>query len=129
MGMLNVSTQMGFENPNLLRNTARDILQKSGISQEKTVETIKQTVFATNEQILPAQESVLKASTQITLNNSLKETLKYLRAHANDKRKEPKFGELWQVLGTTNEDSEKNPYKGELVDFEISKDAINIFAA
>ena len=70
------------------------------------------------------------ASTQISINNSLKETLKYLKNHANKKSvKAPVLGELWNIFSSNNEASEKNPYKGELYDFEIDKNAKNIFAA
>ena len=69
--------------------------------------------------------SVIKASAQVTLNNSLKETLNYLKAHANDKRKkEYILGDLWQNL-SENEDT----YQGELVDFVIDTSLKNIFAA
>ncbi len=127
--MLNVSTSMGFEKYDILRSTAKNILKNNGASTEKAAEVLKQTLLGETENAIQAQSSVLKASTQITLNNSLKETLKYLKAHANDKRKEPKFGELWEILGTTNDSSEKNPYNDELVNFEISKGIVNIFAA
>ena len=63
-------------------------------------------------------------------NNSLKETLKYLKNQANKKSaKAPVLGELWNIFSSNNGASEKNPYKGELYDFEIDKNAKNIFAA
>ena len=127
--MLNVSTQMGFENRELLKNTARTILQSGSGASEKAASAITESIFSGTESNVLPQSLVLRASTQITLSNSLKETLKYLQAHANDKRKAPVFGELLQVTNVTNDESQENPYKGELLDFEISKDAKNIFAA
>ena len=53
-----------------------------------------------------------------------------MKNHANKKSvKAPVLGELWNIFSSNNEASEKNPYKGELYDFEIDKNAKNIFAA
>ena len=133
---LNVSASLAYnlDNGEILRNTARNILNKSGASAETTQQIIEKTLFNNDAVLREAytnpQMSVLKASTQITLNESLKETLKYLKEHANKKVvKEPVLGELWNIFTANNEASEKNPYKGELYDFEIDKNAKNIFAA
>lgn len=133
---LNVSASLAYnlDNGEILRNTARNILNKSGASTETTQQIIEKTLFNNDAVLREAytnpQMSVLKASTQITLNESLKETLKYLKEHANKKVvKEPVLGELWNIFTANNEASEKNPYKGELYDFEIDKNAKNIFAA
>ena len=133
---LNVSASMAYnlDNGEILRNAAKNILNKGGASEEVTRNIIEKTLF-NNDAVLREvytnpQMSVLKASTQITLNESLKETLKYLKEHANRKvTKEPVLGELWNIFTANNEASEKNPYHGELYDFEIDKNAKNIFAA
>ena len=83
-----------------------------------------------NETIFPnrnpnPQLSIIQASSQIILNNSLKETLKYLKSHTNNKpKKQPVLGELWEIAN--KEDLE---YKGELIDFVIDSSLKNIFAA
>ena len=124
---MNVSLRTGTEYRGLFQTTEKMTEQKS---QENAGQRSLNTQSAVAEQsALTSQWSVLKASTQITLNNSLTETLKYLRAHANDRRKEHSFGELWKILSVTNENAEKNPYQGELLDFKIDENAKNIFAA
>lgn len=133
---LNVSASLTYnlDNSEILRSTAKNILNKSGASTEATQKIIEKTLFnndiALRESYTNPQLSVLKASTQITLNESLKETLKYLKEHANKKvAKKPVLGELWSIFTTNNEASEKNQYHGELYEFEIDKNAKNIFAA
>ena len=127
---LNVSTSMGFENKEILRSTARNILVNSGASQEAAQKVLDSSIFESKFGYQNPQLSILKASTQINLNNSLKETLKYLRTHSL--KQEPKqhlFGELWNILETTNESSEKNPYEAEIYNFIIDENVKNIFAA
>ncbi len=122
----NVSTKMGFENQNYLKNQAKSILMKSGSNQQNTQKIVDlSSSLYTNSQL-----NVLKASTQISVNNTLSETLKYLRTHANKKvKKVHVLGELWSIVSTQNEKSDDNPYTGELFDFQIDKNAKNIFAA
>ena len=70
------------------------------------------------------QLAIIKASSQISINDSLKETLKYLKSHANKRvAKTPVLGELWGRLENEQE------YKGELIEFEIDSSIENIFAA
>ena len=129
MGM-SVSTAMGFENQEYVKNSAKNTTQSNEAAVEKGSESIMQKPATyVNTNTLSAQQYVLLASTQITLNNSLKETLNYLRQHANDKKKEYMLGDLWKVLNAENESSEKNPYKGELLDIVIDYNEKNIFAA
>jgi len=130
---LNVSTSMGFENQEQLRNTAKNILNKSGISSEAD-KTIENNIFENQKSYTSnypsAQLAILKASAQISINGSLKETLKYLREHANKKTiKTPILGELWESFSVNNQESKENPYNGELIDFKIDKNIKNIFAA
>ena len=119
-----------FENKENLRNTARNILNKQGASEETAQKMVEKTIFDSDKQIKEVysnpQLAVIKASSQISMNNTLRETLKYLKSHANQKiTKEPVLGELWEKLNSTKEDS----YKGELLDFQIDDSAVNIFAA
>ena len=119
-----------FENKENLRNTAKQILNKSGASNETQQKIVDKTIFDSNTQIKELysnpQLAVIKASSQISMNNTLKETLKYLKSHANKKiTKEPVLGELWDKLNNAESDS----YKGELLDFQIDNTAVNIFAA
>lgn len=123
---INVSTTMGFENKNLLRHTAKEILQKNGVSSENADKIAQKAVFASSDFASSTELNALKASTQVTLNKSLKETLKYLQAHANDKRKKYVLGELWNQF--EKEKKEEN-YTGELIDFEVDSNLKNIFAA
>ena len=123
-----------LEHKESLKNTAKSILTNSGASSETTQKIIEKSIFEGDrllkEQYSNPQMSIIKASTQISINNSLKETLKYLRSHASVKKsKTPVFGELWEILEANNQASEENPYKGELLDFQIDKNAKNIFAA
>ena len=127
------TTAYQLENREILRNAAQNILNRTA-SSEAAQKIIEKTLFDTNAQIREVytnpQLSVIKASTQISINNSLKETLKYLKNHAANKTvKQPVLGELWNMFSANNEESDENPYKGELYDFEIDKNAKNIFAA
>ena len=133
---LNVSMFYSYqlENRESLRNTAKNILSNSGASTEAAQKIIEKTIFDNDRQIneiyTNSQLAVLKASTQISVNGTLKETLKYLKTHAAKKPvKEPVLGELWSIFSANNQSSEQNPYKGELCDFQIDKNAKNIFAA
>jgi len=129
---LNVSTGYQLENYETLRSTANSILNKSGVNNESEASIIEKTIFSNNDisHEPNPQLSVIKASTQISINETLKETLKYLRNHAAKKNTAKyTFGELWNILSTNNEASDKNPYRGELYDFEIDKNVKNIFAA
>lgn len=112
-----------FENRNNLRNTAKDILNRQGATENGMKNILNETIFS-NRNPNP-QLSIIQASSQITLNNSLKETLKYLKSHTNNKpKKQPVLGELWEIAN--KEDLE---YKGELIDFVVDSSLKNIFAA
>ena len=111
MGMMNVSLATGLENQQFISTSAKMLEQKTSENAGQRAQTTSSVISEQASLSTMSQFSVLKASTQITLNNSLKETLKYLQAHANDRRKEHIFGELWKILSTTNEEAEKNPYR------------------
>lgn len=115
-----LNTAQQFENRENLRNAAKQILNKQNVSKESAQRIIEKTVFDYNTQL-----SVIKASTQISVNNSLKETLKYLKSHAAKRpAKEPILGELWNIANKS-EIEENN----ELYDFEVDNSLKNIFAA
>ena len=124
---LNVTHTMNgfqFENRENLRNAAKNILNKQGASAESTQKVLEQTIFQ-KETFQSPKLTVLKASTQITLNDSLKETLKYLKNQAHKKNsKQPILGELWNIVNGS-----ENSYDGELIDFEIDSSVKNIFIA
>ena len=121
---INVSTSMGFENRDFMKRTAEQILKKSGADKDNA-EQIVRNINYSQDTARDINTSIFAASAQITLNKSLKETLRYLQAHANDKRKQYILGELWNQFSSSNEKS----YKGELINFEVNYNALNIFAA
>lgn len=130
---INITHTLGsfqFENKENLKNTARDILNKQGASQEASQKIIDKTIFNNSYQlsnIYSPQLAIIKASSQITANSNLKETLKYLKTQANKKTtKKHTLGEFWEI---TQRESEENSYQGELVDFIIDNTIDNIFAA
>ena len=127
MGLF-VSTSNSFENREQLRSTAREILIRGGVKEEVVSKITDTGIFDKTISSANPQLSIIKASTQISLNQSLNETLKYLRAHSKKEAKKPVFGELWNIVKTTNENSEQNPYHGELYEFHIDMEK-NIFAA
>ena len=131
---LNVSVSSDYENREILRSTANMILARGGASAEETKKIIDVALFNSNKSLKEIYTTpevlVLRGATQITLSESLRETVKYLQMHANKKSvAKPIFGELWNIFAANNEASEQNPYRGELFDFEPSKNARNIFAA
>ena len=118
---LYVSAKMNFENRDALKNAARDILYRSGAEKEKASKLAEKTIFGDE---FNSQASILRASTQISINSSLEETLRYLKAQGHRKpRKTPKLGELWDICN-----KEDDNYSGELIDLEIDL-TNNIFAA
>ena len=129
LNIAHTMNNMNFENRETLRNTAKDILNKQGASAETTNSILDKTIFNSQNRggdfYINPQLAILKASTQISLNNNLKETLKYIKSQANRKQvKTPVFGELWNSLSENNEIQEN-----ELFEFEIDVNAKNIFIA
>lgn len=112
-----------FENRENLRNAAKNLLLRKEHSQQSINNVLNKTIFA--EENNNPQLSIIKASTQISLNESLKETLKYLNSHAAKKHeKRPVLGELWNTVANNSSD-----YDGELLNFEVDDSLKNIFAA
>lgn len=120
---------MNFENRESLRNAAKDILNRQGASAETTSFILENTIFNTSNRggdfYINPQLAILKASSQISMNSNLKETLKYIKSQAHKKQtKQPVFGELWNSLNETELHNEN-----ELLEFEIDNNAKNIFIA
>lgn len=115
-----------FENREQQKNTAKQILSRQGASDENIHNMLNKTIFDYSEGKIysNAQLAILKAASQISVNNTLKETLKYLKHHPAKKvNKEPVLGELWDMF--TNEKNENY----DLADLEIDYSIKNIFAA
>ena len=128
MGINVTQTMNGyqFENRENLRNTAKEILKRQGVSAESSQNVINQTIFDSADSSIysNAQLSILKASAQISLSGNLKETLKYLKNNPVKKfEKQPILGELWDLF-----ESDKNS-EHEVIELEIDYSAKNIFAA
>lgn len=127
---LNITHTMNnsqFENRENLRNAARDILNRQNASAETTQKIMDKTIFNNSYQlsnVYSPQLAIIKASSQISANGTLKETLKYLKDHSTKKTtKAPVLGELWNLLNNEVE------YEGELIDFVIDETTKNIFIA
>lgn len=121
---LNVSTQMSFENKDALKNAAREIFKRSNASKETTEKVVEKPIFTNTYN---SQADILRASTQISINNSLKETLRYLKAQGHRKpKKAPVLGELWNLA---NKSKEENNEYNEIFNIEIDLTQNNIFAA
>lgn len=118
-----------FENRENLRNTAKNLLSNKGASKETVQKIVDKTIFDVKyrDSYQNPQLAIIKASTQMSVNNSLKETLKYLKNHAAKRQaKTPVLGELWNIA---TKSLEEKPYNGELCDFEVDSSLKNIFAA
>lgn len=129
MNITHTMNTFNFESRENLRNAAKDILNRQGASNESLQKIVDQTIFESKQNAvmnsLNPQLAIIKASSQITMNNSMKETLKYLRSQAIKKaKKEAILGELWDMIAEND-----NDYTGELVDFVIDSKTKNIFAA
>ena len=111
-----------FENKENLRQAAKNILNRKGASTESTIKILEQTIFSDYNR--RAEIDILKLSSQITMNESLKETLKYLKTKNKEKtNKKAIFGELWNTINSEED------YCGELVDFVVDSSLKNIFVA
>ena len=129
MNITHTMNTFNFESRDSLRNAAKDILNRQGASNESMQKIIDETIFNSKQNAvmssLNPQLAIIKASSQITMNNSMKETLKYLKSQATKKaKKEPVFGELWNQISESEDD-----YSGELIDFVVDSEHKNIFAA
>lgn len=125
---INITTGYQFENKENLRNTAKNILNRQGVSAEAENNIMEKAVFDySGESYANAQLAILKASSQISLSSSLKETLKYLKSHPVKRvEKEPVLGELWNLLNSQEDDENS---LNDIIELEIDYSAENIFAA
>ena len=128
MGINVTQTMCGyqFENGENRKNTVLKILAKQGASEETILNFSEKPVLNAYDGIAyaNAQLSVLKAASQISINGTLKETLKYLKSRPAKKNpKEPVLGELWNLFSQENIEYE------DIIDLEIDFSAKNIFAA
>lgn len=127
---LNITHTMNsfqFESRENLRKSAKNILNRQGATNSSMQNILQQTIFDEYRSPINSQLAVLKASSQISANTKLKETLKYLKNQAHKKTvKEPILGELWNLVNSGEEDQN---YTGELSDFVIDASLENIFAA
>ena len=126
---INVTHTMGgyqFENREQQRNIMKEIFGEQGASEEVAEKLADKTIFNSKDSMIysNAQLSILKAASQISINGSLKETLKYLKGQPVQKlNKTPVLGELWSLF--TKEQTEYE----DIIDLEIDFSAENIFAA
>ena len=128
MGINVTQTMNGyqFENRENQRNTVMKIITKQGGSEQAAEELMNKNIFnfSDSKMYSNAQLSILKAASQISLNDSLKETLKYLKNHNTAKKaKQPILGELWNLFSR-----EQYEYTDSL-EWDIDYSAENIFAA
>jgi len=126
LNILQTTNGYRFENRENQRNTAQQIFTRQGASSSAVNSLIDKTIFDPTEGRLysNAQLSILKAASQISINGTLKETLKYLK-HQPAKKivKEPVLGELWNLFN-----KEQTEYS-DIIELEIDYSAKNIFAA
>ena len=117
----------------MINNTLSNFPNKQTTEHNNNTLSEQKNIISENESfntsVLNSQQYVLMTSTQITLNNTLKETLKYLNTHKKQTRKEPRLGDLWRILNVDNNETEKNPYNSEIIEIQIDENAKNIFAA
>jgi hypothetical protein len=119
-GTMNTSQ---FENRENLRNAAKNILNKTHSSKVSIDNIINDNIFDYKNEI---EKNNYNGINQVILNQSLKETLKYLKKNSQKKeKKQAKLGELWTLFNNSENDNIEN----ELLDFTLDPNAKNIFAA
>jgi hypothetical protein len=126
---INVSTSMGFQNREFSESMAKSTLRTNAVNTEKAEEASSGTVFAAKNYPASSAFVIFSTSAQISLHNSLRETMNYLRSRAEDKKKKYVLGELWDDFTSNKDGDEEDSYTGELCDYVIDKNLKNIFAA
>lgn len=113
-----------FENRERQKAVLKEIFGEDEKSEE-TVQNIADRIIPNyTENGAKCTLSIIKAASQISVNDSLKETLKYLKSCPITKsHKTHVLGELWDMF--TSEQYEAN----DVINFEIDFSATNIFAA
>ena len=121
------TNSFNFESRENLKNAAKNILTQKGSSEEAAKKFIEETIFSDIEYNTPQRE-IYATSVQLSINNSLKETLKYLKKQNYKKQtKKSILGELWETFENT--ESYATPIDNNTIEFVIDEKAVNIFAA
>lgn len=118
---------------NMNQVTFYEILQKNILNNRNTTQQATQKIISKilcdsdsiikNSFVTP-QESIIKASIQISINNSLKESLKQLKTQPNKTiKKNAIFGEIFDNFSVNNQASENNPFE----DYNFDFNKTNIF--
>ncbi|MCQ2743687.1 MAG: hypothetical protein MJ230_02680 [bacterium] len=125
MGINITHTMNGYQHENRGNHGNTDILNRKEIPEESAENTSKSSIFNSDSRIYSnAQLSILKASSQISISSTLKETLNYLKKHPVKKQvNTPVFGELWDILSDNKDTSI------DIIELDIDYSAKNIFEA
>lgn len=125
MGINITHTMNGYQHENRGNHGNTDILNRKEISEESAENTSTSSIFNSDSRIYSnAQLSILKASSQISISSTLKETLNYLKKHTVKKQvNTPVFGELWDILSDNKDTSI------DIIELDIDYSAKNIFEA
>ena len=104
IGISNANNFHQYENREYIKDVAGKILNTNGYNSNLNSIIDKSYTNTDFSNYTNAQLAIIKASTQISLNNPLKETLKYLNTKSKKNDKQPILGELWNILSLSNED-------------------------
>ncbi|MBQ7126676.1 hypothetical protein IJO12_06280 [bacterium] len=104
IGISNANNFHQYENREYIKDVAGKILNTNGYNSNLNSIIDKSYTNTDFSNYTNAQLAIIKASTQISLNNPLKETLKYLNTKSKKNNKQPILGELWNILSLSNED-------------------------
>ena len=104
IGISNANNFHQYENREYIKDVAGKILNTNGYNSNLNSIIDKTYTNTDFSNYTNAQLAIIKASTQISLNNPLKETLKYLNTKSKKNDKQPILGELWNILSLSNED-------------------------
>lgn len=104
IGISNANNFHQYENREYIKDVAGKILNTNGYNSNLNSIIDKTYTNTDFSNYTNAQLAIIKASTQISLNNPLKETLKYLNTKSKKNNKQPILGELWNILSLSNED-------------------------
>ena len=124
---INVSTKMEFTNREFLKKPAKKFAGKENDESGKKQNNRQEIINDNSIYLSAAEVTILKNNSQVSINNNLKETLKYLQMHAQDKRKQHILGELWGKMSDSLKDTKDDI--NVLADFEVNFEGNNIFAA
>lgn len=124
---INISSSMNFKNQQFPKKSAKEAAKKND-AESNEAENFSERVYSANSKSVSFIETNLfKSLADVALNNSLNETLAYLKAQTYDKHKKYVLGELWEQFNQNK--TEDEIFQGELIDFEVDNNLENIFAA